>query len=107
MVEDCVFCKIVNGEIPLEFLYDSDNFIVINDAHPQTEGHCLIISKKHYATLLDLPNTLGSELVLIAKKQGLRLIKEKKATGFNFDQNNFSSAGQVVSHLHFHIIPRK
>ncbi|MDP1728589.1 MAG: HIT domain-containing protein, partial [archaeon] len=63
--------------------------------------------KKHYETILDMPSSLGSELVDIAKKQGLRLIKEGKAEGFNLFQNNFKSAGQVVLHYHMHVIPRK
>ena len=105
--EDCIFCKIVSGEIASDKVYETDNFIVINDAHPETPGHCLILAKKHYATLLDMPDTLGGELIKLAKQQALRLINEKKATGFNFNQNNFQSAGQVIPHAHFHIIPRK
>jgi histidine triad (HIT) family protein len=105
--EDCIFCKIIRGEIPVEKVCETDNFIVINDAHPETPGHCLILTKKHYATLLDMPDTLGVELIKIAKQQALRLINEKKVTGFKFNQNNFQSAGQVVPHVHFHIIPRK
>jgi len=105
--EDCIFCKIIGGEIPCSKIYEDDNFWVMNDAQPLSDGHCLIIPKKHYATILDMPPSLGTELVSLAKKQGLRLIKEKKAEGFNLVQNNFSSAGQFVMHVHFHIIPRK
>lgn len=106
-MKDCVFCKIVRGEIKNEFIYDSDNFIVVNDIAPATPGHCLIIPKKHYETILDMPSSLGVEIMDIAKKQGLRLIKEGKAEGFNLFQNNFKSAGQVVPHYHLHVIPRK
>ncbi len=105
--KDCVFCKIIAGDIPADKIYDSDNFIVMNDAHPVAVGHCLIIPKKHFVNLLDLPSTLGTELLDIVKKQSLRLIKEKKAEGFNILQNNFKAAGQVVMHSHLHIIPRK
>jgi histidine triad (HIT) family protein len=105
--EDCVFCKIVRGEIKAQIISDEENFIVFKDANPISEGHCLIVPKNHYETILDMPSTLGTELLSIAKKQGLRLIKEKKAEGFNLIQNNFTSAGQVVMHSHFHIIPRK
>ena len=105
--EDCIFCKIVRGEIKADKIMDTDNFIVINDAHPVSLGHCLIIPKRHYETILDLPSTLGSELVAIAKKQGLRLIKEGKADAFNINQNNFKAAGQLVMHYHLHVIPRK
>jgi len=105
--DDCIFCRIASGEIKSRKLYEDDNFIVIPDANPVSEGHCLIIPRKHYPTILDLPPSLGTEFISLAKKQGLRLIKEGKASGFNLVQNNFSSAGQVVKHVHFHIIPRK
>ncbi len=105
--KDCIFCKIVSGEIKADKIIDTDNFIVINDAHPISKGHCLIIPKNHYETLLDLPSTLGTELFDLAKKQGLRLVKEQKAEGFNLVQNNFKAAGQLVPHYHLHIIPRK
>lgn len=105
--KECVFCKIIAGEIKADILSDEENFIVIPDKFPVSEGHCLIIPKKHYKTILDMPSSLGSELVGIMKKQGLRLISEKKAEGFRIVQSNFKPAGQVVNHLHFHIIPYK
>lgn len=104
---DCVFCKIIAGEIPAARLYDGDNFIVINDAHPASLGHCLIIPKRHYKTILDMPSSLGGELLDIAKKQGLRLIKEGKADGIKLVNNNYASAGQAVMHFHVHVIPHK
>jgi len=105
--EDCVFCKIIEGKIPADKVYEGDNFIVINDAHPVSDGHCLIIPKKHYFTVLDLPSLLGSELLAIAKAQSLRLIKEGKADGIKFVNNNFEAADQAVPHFHFHVIPEK
>ena len=105
--EECIFCKIAKGEIPAKFLYEDDNFVVFNDANPVSEGHCLIVPKKHYATLLDLPSSLGGELLSIAKAQGLRLIKEKKADGFKLVNNNFEASGQIVKHFHLHMIPEK
>jgi len=104
---ECIFCKIAGKEIPVKFLYEDDNFVVFNDAHPASEGHCLIVPKKHYETLLDLPNTLGTELLTLAKKQSLRLIKEGKADGIKIVNNNYSAAGQVVNHFHMHVIPHK
>ncbi len=104
---DCVFCKIIKGEIKADIISDEENFIVMNDVHPVSPGHCLIIPKKHYETVLDLPSTLGGELISLAKKQGSRLIKEQKAEGFNLFQNNFKAAGQFVPHYHLHVIPRK
>ncbi len=104
---ECVFCKIIAGKIPRISPYEDDNFLVLIPLEPLTDGHCLIIPKAHYTTLLDMPATLGAELVSIAKKQSLRLIKEKKAEGFNLVQNNFRAGGQEVDHVHFHVIPRK
>lgn len=104
---DCVFCKIAKGEIPAKKIYENDNFFSIPDAHPRTKGHSLVISKKHYETILDMPSTLGQELLDCIKKTALNIIDETKAEGVNVIGNNFEAAGQVVKHVHLHIIPRK
>ena len=59
MKDDCIFCKIVNKEIPVKMIYENDNFIAFPDAAPQIKGHCLIVSKKHFVNSLDMPATLG------------------------------------------------
>ena len=105
--EECIFCKIARGEVKADIISDEDNFVVVNDAQPVAPGHCLIIPKKHYKTLLDMPSSLGGELIDIAKKQGARLIKEKKADGFKLVNNNFKAGGQFVMHFHLHVIPEK
>ena len=105
-MEDCVFCKIVNKEIPVEFIYESDNFIAFPDANPKVEGHCLIVTKNHFVNLMDMPCVLGSELIEVIKK--VAEIKFKEGfEGFNLVQNNFSCAGQEVMHSHLHFFPRK
>lgn len=106
-MEDCIFCKISKGEIPAERVYENDNFFVIPDANPVVNGHSLVISKKHFKNVLDLPNTLGDEFMDAVKKSSLKLMDELKCEGFNLVQNNFKVAGQLVDHFHFHIIPRK
>ena len=107
--EDCVFCKIINGEIPpgKGKVYENKNFIAILDIEPLIEGHILIISKAHYKTILDLPNTLGTEFIDTIKKTALDLIFKEKAEAFNVLINNFKASGQIVPHLHAHIFPRK
>lgn len=105
--KECIFCKIANGEIPSEKVYEDDNFFAILDINPKTKGHTLIISKKHYKTILDLPVSLGNELLEALKEISLRLIKEGKADGFNLIANSGETAGQVVHHFHAHILPRK
>ena len=105
--KDCIFCKIANKEIQKELIYEDENFIAFLDISPRAEGHTLIIPKKHYKTLLDMPNTLGNELQEAIKKISLDLTKQGKAQGFNILTNVNEVAGQVVHHLHVHIIPRK
>lgn len=106
-MEDCIFCKIAREEIPREIIYENDNFFSVPDRDQKVDGHSLIISKKHYKTILDLPSSLGQELMDCIKKTTMKLIKEKKAEGFNLVSNNFEAAGQAVHHVHFHILPRK
>ncbi len=105
--EDCVFCRIAKGEIPSEKILESENFFAIKDIHPKTKGHSLIISKKHYKTLLDMPSSLFGEFLETGKQLALKLLKEEKAEGFNLVINNYEVAGQLVPHVHIHILPRK
>lgn len=105
-MDDCVFCKISKGEIPSEKIYENDNFFSVSDIEPYVEGHSLVISKKHFETVLDLPSSIGQELLDCIKKTSLKLIEKFKSDGFNLVQNNFEAAEQVVKHVHFHILPR-
>ncbi len=107
MVEDCVFCKIVRGYIKVRFIYENDSFLSFPDNNPKTIGHSLIIPKKHFETFLDIPSSLGMELIDCIKKTSLKLMQENNCGGFNILNNNFSVAGQVVKHFHVHILPRK
>lgn len=104
---ECIFCKIANKEIQKELTYEDENFIAFLDIKPRAEGHTLIVPKKHYKTILDMPNTLGNELQETIKKISLDLTKQGKAHGFNVLTNVGEVAGQVIHHLHVHIIPRK
>lgn len=105
--QDCIFCKVIKGELPSKKIYEDDNFIAILDTTPIAEGHTLLIPKKHFRNLLDLPSTMGTELLDAIKKVSLDLIKEYKADGINVGVNNEESAGQVVFHTHVHLLPRK
>ncbi len=106
-MENCVFCKIIKGEIKSDKIYDDDNFFSILDINPKAKGHSLVISKKHFKTLLDMPDSLGNEFLQAIKKVALKLIKEGKAQGFNVIISNYNVAGQEIEHVHAHIIPRK
>lgn len=107
MEKDCVFCKIAKGEIKATFIFESDNFFAMNDANPRTRGHALVIPKKHFVNMMDLPDTLGGELIDTIKSVASVLLNEKGVEGFNVFQNNFPAAGQAVMHAHFHILPRR
>ncbi|PIN88560.1 HIT family protein [Candidatus Pacearchaeota archaeon CG10_big_fil_rev_8_21_14_0_10_35_13] len=103
--DGCIFCKISSGKIPASKVLESDNFFVILDISPKITGHSLVISKDHYVNILDLPEVLGGELLKVIKMvSSLRL--SEGASGINVVVNNGESAGQVVPHLHIHIIPR-
>lgn len=107
MIDECIFCKLAKREIPRNEIYENDNFFSVPDLNPLVEGHSLIIPKKHFDTLLDLVNSLGPELLDCIKKTTIVLMKQYKADGFNVISNNFEAAGQIVKHVHFHILPRK
>ena len=105
-MSDCIFCKIARKEIPAEIVYESDNFIAFLDANPCSRGHTLIIPKKHFVNIIELPAILGNELLDVIKKvAGIRF--KEGAEGFNIIVNNGKEAGQVVMHFHVHVIPRK
>lgn len=106
MTKDCIFCKIVKGEIPSTKVFEDDNLIGILDINGKAEGHTLVIPKKHFRSILDCPNTLGNEYLAAIKKVGLKLIEEKKGNGFNVIFNTEKVAGQAVFHVHAHVIPR-
>jgi len=106
-MKECIFCKISDGEIKSDKICENANFFSIKDVKPITKGHSLVISKNHFDTLLNLPKSLGLELLDCIKKTAEKLLKETGASGFNILNNNFESAGQLVKHFHLHIIPRR
>lgn len=105
MSDDCIFCKIVNGEIPCTKLYEDEELLAFEDIHPIAPTHFLVIPKEHIPTLDDVEDrhakTLGRMLVIAS-----RLAQEKGvgATGYRQIINCRESAGQVVYHLHLHVV---
>ena len=73
----CIFCQIAKREIISEILHESDNFIAVRDVNPVAEGHMLVIPKKHFVTLLDIPNKLGNEMLEFCKKVASELLEKK------------------------------
>jgi histidine triad (HIT) family protein len=106
-MENCIFCKIVKGEVASKKILENEKFLAFLDVNPQVKGHTLIIPKEHFNNIVDFDSNLGKDLIDFIKKV-FEILKEKfKSEGFNLVQNNFKSAGQIVDHIHFHILPRK
>ncbi len=105
-VDNCIFCKLANGEIPTATLYEDEDFRVILDANPASKGHALIIPKEHYANLYELDETLAGKAMILAKKMITKLTEVLGCDGYNLVQNNGECAGQTVFHFHLHMIPR-
>ncbi len=104
--DNCIFCKIVNGDIPSKMLYEDGEFKVILDLGPATKGHALILPKNHYRNLYELPDDMASKVMLLAKKMASQMTDKLECDGFNLVQNNGEAAGQTVFHFHLHLIPR-
>lgn len=105
--DDCIFCKIANGEIPSDTVYEDENFRVILDLNPVEKGHALIIPKEHYADITELKDPYLSTVLALAAKVGKVQMKALHCDGFNVVQNNGEAAGQSVRHFHVHVIPRR
>lgn len=102
----CIFCKIINGEIPCHKVYEDDKVLAFLDIKPLNPGHTLVVPKKHYENIEEINEEELTTLILSIKKIGL-LVKEKLGvSGYNVSLNNGKVAGQEVMHLHFHVIPR-
>lgn len=104
--ENCIFCKIANGEIPSATVYEDDDFRVILDLGPASKGHSLILPKNHYKDLCEADPVVTTKILPLAGKIGSAMKTGLGASGFNVVQNNGTSAGQTVFHLHVHVIPR-
>lgn len=103
---NCLFCNIIAGQIPCAKIYEDQHTLAFLDINPIAPGHALVLPKAHYPTLLDLAPGQGEALLQAVQKVGAAVQKATTAPGFNVMQNNFSAAGQVIFHLHFHVIPR-
>lgn len=103
----CVFCDIISGaNIPAHKVYEDDKILVILDIAPVTVGHTLIIPKKHYANILEMPSEEFGPFMQDVQKVAKHLSNALNIEGFNMLANTGSVAGQTVNHLHIHIIPR-
>jgi len=103
---DCIFCKIVAGEVPAFKLYEDENIISFLDIFPIHPGHALVVPKKHSVDIFDTDEETMKQMIAVAKKLAPAVMKGAKADGINIGMNNKEAAGQEVPHAHMHIIPR-
>ena len=103
---DCLFCKITKGEIPADKVYEDDKVLAFLDINPVNKGHTLVVPKEHYENLIETPDELVGELMMVVKKIAKALGGAVGAEGINIAVNNGQVAGQVIFHTHIHLIPR-
>jgi len=104
--DNCIFCKLANGDIPTNSIYEDDDFKVILDASPATKGHALILPKQHYANIFEIEDETLAKAAKLAKKIMTHEKDVLGCEGYNLVQNNGEVAGQTVFHFHMHLIPR-
>lgn len=104
--ENCIFCKLANGDIPTATVYEDEYLRAIMDAAPANKGHIIILPKSHAANIYELEDEYVSRAFVLAKKLAEALKKLTGCDGVNILQNNGEAAGQTVFHFHVHVIPR-
>jgi histidine triad (HIT) family protein len=104
---DCIFCKIVAGKIPSLKIFENDHIFSFLDIGPLSDGHALVIPKKHHKFLHEMSEEESAEIGRALPKISKAIITATAAPGYNILQNNGNVAGQLVGHVHFHIIPRE
>jgi histidine triad (HIT) family protein len=106
MSADCIFCKIIAGELPATKVYEDDDALAFMDIGPVSKGHTLVIPKLHCDPITDVPAETLQKLILVVQKIATAQFKGLDADGITVTQANGEAAGQVVPHIHFHVIPR-
>ncbi len=102
----CIFCKIINKEIPSKIVYEDELVLAILDLSQATYGHTLVMPKKHYENIYEIDDKTLAHLINVVKMLAIKIKNKLNASGINILNNNETAAGQSVMHLHFHIIPR-
>jgi histidine triad (HIT) family protein len=105
-MENCIFCRIIVGEIPSATVYENENYKAIMDIEPAAKGHVILLVKKHYANLFELGDEAAPEMISTVRKVAKAIQEEFGCDGINLLQNNGEAAGQSVFHFHIHVIPR-
>ena len=102
----CVFCKIAQGQLPSTRIFEDRQSLAFMDIAPITKGHALVIPREHYDQITALPESLLQRLIVVARQVARAQLDGLQADGVNIMQANGAAAGQVVPHVHFHVIPR-
>ena len=105
-MDDCLFCKIIRGDIPCEKVYEDETTFAFLDIKPINPGHTLVVPKAHYENIFDAPEDTLSDMMRTVKKIAHGLQDGLKAEHINLAMNNGAHAGQVVFHAHIHVMPR-
>jgi len=105
-MDDCIFCKIIKGEIPCHKVYEDDQVLAFLDISPVSKGHTLVIPKEHTDNLMTMSAEQINQVFQVAQKVAQKLDEALKPDGFNLGMNNKPAAGQVVFHAHVHVMPR-
>lgn len=103
---DCIFCKIVAGEIPSARVLETDAAVAFLDVRPVNHGHLLLVPREHHPTLADLPDEAAAEAAALLPRLARAVLKTTGAEGLNLIVNNGRCAGQTIDHVHWHLIPR-
>lgn len=106
MHTDCLFCKIVAGQIPAEKVFEDEQVVAFLDIHPVNIGHTLVIPKAHHANLYETPDETLAHLMATVKKLSTAIKSALDADGINIEMNNDEASGQIIFHAHIHIVPR-
>jgi len=106
-MEDCIFCKIVSGEVPSARVYEDEYCIAFLDINPVSRGHTLVIPREHHRDFLETPLELVKALAEACSWVSPAVVRAMSAEGFNLFVANGRCAGQEIDHLHVHIIPRR
>jgi len=106
MNTSCIFCKIVNGDLPASKVLETPDVIAFMDINPVTRGHVLVIPRAHHDPITDVPDDLLAKVIAAAKRIAAAQFRGLKADGVNITQANGEIAGQIINHVHFHVIPR-
>ncbi len=105
-MNDCIFCKLAKNEAPSKKVYEDSDVLAFLDINPASKGHTVVITKKHFENIYDVNENELNKMLGVVKALASRMKNQLKAEGVNVLQNNGRYAGQLVSHIHFHVIPR-